>query len=854
MSVTTEAATTRPPEDLLAGYKPPPGIFDEMFDEAGQVRPAWHKLVAALEQTGSEGIARQTEQARRLLRDNGVTYNVYGETSGEERPWELDCVPMLISSKEWNGIAEGLTQRAALLNLLLVDLYGRQDLLRQGTLPAELVLGNPEYLLPCRDVRVPYDCYLHLYAAHLGRGPDGNWTVLADRTQGPSGAGYALENRLVVSRVLAEEFHDARVRRHATFFKSLRDSLFSSATRHRENPRVVLLTPGPSSSAYFEDVYLARYLGYTLVEGGDLTVRDNAVFLKTLGGLLPVDVILRRLQDTECDPLELRTESMFGVAGLLQAARSGNVVIANALGSGILEAPALAAFLPDLCRRILGEELKLPSVQTWWCGNDDDRRYVLDHLHELVIKPSMLHRTRQPVFGGALSQSDRERLAAAIEKHPNNYAAQALVERSSTPVWSKGSLQPRHVALRTFVAADGEKYDVMPGGLIRVTADPCLPAVSMSSGQGSKDLWVLSDGPVSPMSLLKPYGAPIELRRSGNDLPSRVADNMFWLGRQFERAEGIVRQWRAVIMRWMSESEPGGLVELPILFDALLHDWKDDRPEADVAGDPYRARFRQLLRLCYDERRPDSLRSTIYSAHHLASIMRDRLSLDSYRIINRLRAEIGPSVSQAQSLDDILQQLNQLIVLLSAFSGMGMESMTRGPSWRFLDMGRRIERAQHTVRMLQAVLVRPLVEPAPVIEALLEIADSSMTYRSRYLTSIQLAPALDLILTDETNPRSAAFQLAALAEHVRGLPHDEGKPQSTPEQRVMLAAQTELRLTDVEALCQSSETDGEHRQLGELLARLERHLIALAEAIGHTYLVHAGPSRHLGRISPAPLP
>ncbi len=359
MSVTTEAATTRPPEDLLAGYKPPPGIFDEMFDEAGLVRPAKvsDRARRRVEQTGAEGIARQTEQARRLLRDNGVTYNVYGETSGEERPWELDCVPMLISSKEWNGIAEGLTQRAALLNLLLVDLYGRQDLLRQGMLPAELVLGNPEYLLPCRDVRVPNDCYLHLYAAHLGRGPDGNWTVLADRTQGPSGAGYALENRLVVSRVLAEEFHDARVRRHATFFKSLRDSLFSSATRHRENPRVVLLTPGPSSSAYFEDVYLARYLGYTLVEGGDLTVGDNAVFLKTLGGLLPVDVILRRLQDTECDPLELRTESMFGVAGLLQAARSGNVVIANALGSGILEAPALAAFLPELCRRMLGEEL-----------------------------------------------------------------------------------------------------------------------------------------------------------------------------------------------------------------------------------------------------------------------------------------------------------------------------------------------------------------------------------------------------------------------------------------------------------------------------------------------------------------
>lgn len=854
MSVTTEAATTRPPEDLLAAYRPPAGVVDEMLDESGQVRPAWHRLVASLEQIGSDGLAKQTEQARRLLRDNGVTYNVFGESSGEDRPWELDCVPMLITSGEWNRISEGLTQRAALLNLILVDLYGRQDLLRQGVLPADIVLGNSEYLLPCRDVRVPNDCYLHLYAAHLGRGSDGNWTVVADRTQGPSGAGYALENRLVMSRVFAEQFHDARVRRHATFFKTLRDSLFSSATRHKENPRVVLLTPGPSSSVYFEDIYLARYLGYTLVEGSDLTVRDNSVFLKTLGGLLPVDVVLRRLPDLECDPLELRSESMLGVAGLLQAARAGNVVVANALGSGILEAPALAAFLPELCRRMLGEELKLPSVPTWWCGRVDDRRYVLDHLRELIIKPALLHRSRKPVYGGSLSEEELQRLAARIEKHPNAYAAQAMIERSSTPVWNKGSLQPRHVALRTFVAADGEKYDVMPGGLIRVTAESHVPAVSMSSGQGSKDLWILSEGPVAQVSLLKPYGAPIELRRSGNDLPSRVADNMFWLGRQLERAEGVVRQWRAVIMRWMSESEPGAVVELPILFDALLQDWPIKHPLADGKGDPYRDRFRQLLQLCYDEQRPDSLRSTIYAAHRLASIMRDRLSIDSYRIISRLRSEIGTGGQQSMSLDDVLLQLNQLIVLLSAFSGMGMESMTRGPSWRFLDIGRRLERAQHTVRLLHGVLVRQLPEPAPVIEALLEIADSSMTYRSRYLTSIQLAPALDLILTDETNPRSAAFQLAALAKHVEGLPHDDERPQSTPEQRVMLAAQTELRLTDVEALCHASESDGgEHRQLGELLARLERHLNALSEAIAHTYLVHAGPSRHLGRVTPLPL-
>lgn len=851
MSVSTEAAPTRPPDDILAGYTPPAGVFDEMLDGAGNLRPSWSRFISALSESGTEGMVRQAEQARKLIRDNGVTYNVYGESHDNERPWELDCVPLLISSQEWNTLADGLTQRAQLLNLILIDLYGRQDLLKQGLLPPELVLGHPGYLLPCRDLRVPNDSYLHLYAAHLGRRSDGSWLVLADRTQGPSGAGYALENRLVVSRVLAESFHEARVRRLASFFKTLRESLYSIATRHKENPRVVLLTPGPTSSAYFEDAYLARYLGYTLVEGGDLTVRDNVVFLKTLGGLLPVDVVLRRLPDNDCDPLELRSESMSGVAGLLQAARSGNVVIANALGSGMLEAPALAAFLPELCRRVLGEELKLSSVPTWWCGRENDRKYVLDNMPRLLIKNALLHRNRKTIHGGQLSQAEREKLADQIRRRPHAYAAQELIDRSSAPVWTRGELQPRHVALRTFVTVAGDHYEAMPGGLIRVSADSNLLGTSMSAGQGSKDLWILSDGPVTPVTLLRAPDVPIELRRSGNDLPSRVADNMFWLGRQIERAEGIVRQWRSVITRWISESEPGGMSEIPIFFEALLADWHDEEPTKIAAGaDPYHVRFQELLRLLYDESRADSLRSTIHSVHRLASIVRDRLSIDSYRILSTLEREIGSGrIPEHMTLNEVLVQMNQLIFLLSSFSGMGMESMTRGPSWRFLDMGRRIERAQHTVRLLRGTLVRKLPEPTPVIEALMEIADSAMTYRARYLTSIQLAPALDLIMTDESNPRSVAFQLAALAEHVKGLPHDEGKPQSTREQRVMLAVQTELRLTDVEALCAEFDSHGSHKQLGELLERLEKHLSQLAEAIAHTYLVHAGPSRHLGRIT-----
>jgi uncharacterized alpha-E superfamily protein len=333
-----------------------------------------------------------------------------------------------------------------------------------------------------------------------------------------------------------------------------------------------------------------------------------------------------------------------------------------------------------------------------------------------------------------------------------------------------------------------------------------------------------------------------------------VADNMFWLGRQLERAESIVRQLRSLISRLISESEPGSMPEIPVLFDALLSEWRSADPTHDDEEDPYRERRAEILRLLYDESRPDSLRSTIHAVHRLAIIVRDRLSIDSFRILNQLEREIGNGRGAHAGRDgevapgDVLLQLNQLILLLAAFSGLGVESMTRGPSWRFLDIGRRIERAQHTVRLLAGVLARRLPEPQPVIESLLEIGDSSMTYRSRYMTSIQMPPALDLLLTDESNPRAVAFQVNALSQHVKELPRDEGRPQVSAEQRIVQAVQTELVCTDVEALC--SELDpktGEPKKLGELLVRLETQFNALAEAVTHSYLIHAGPSHRLGR-------
>ena len=485
---------------LFAGYSALNGSYDETFAEDGEPRPHWRKVVAAFEALGTRHLAHCWQQARRMIHENGVTYNVYDDAQGMERPWELDPLPWVIGPAEWTGLEAALAQRARLLNAVLADVYGPQRLLAEGLLPPELVFAHPGFLRPCHGLSVPNDCYLHVYAADLARAPDGHWRVLADRAQSPAGAGYALGNRQVLSSILPEALRDCQVQRLASYFAALQQTLRDVATRHRDKPRIVLLTPGPYNETYFEHAYLARYLGYTLVEGGDLTVRDQCVYLKTLAGLQPVDVILRRLDDTFCDPLELNQASLLGSAGLVQAVRAGNVAVANALGSGWLESAALMPFLPALCRRLLDEELALPSAPTWWCGDADSLACVLDHLEELVVMPMHGGAARplagkpDPALPHRLSRGERRDLAERIRARPHEYAAQRRLPPSSLPAWNGAGVQARQTVLRTYAVAARDTYEVMPGGLTRVSTSDDPPGISMQNDGSSKDTWVLCEG------------------------------------------------------------------------------------------------------------------------------------------------------------------------------------------------------------------------------------------------------------------------------------------------------------------------------------------------------------------------
>jgi uncharacterized circularly permuted ATP-grasp superfamily protein/uncharacterized alpha-E superfamily protein len=651
------------------------------------------------------------------------------------------------------------------LNLIVSDLYGSQRLLREGLVPPALIYANPAFLRPCHGLRVPHELYLHLSALDLARSPDGQWWALGDRTQAPSGSGYALENRMVISRCFLDEFRESQVERLASFFRIQRDTLRSLAPGQPDRPNVVLLTPGPFNETYFEQAYLGNYLGFTLVEGADLTIRNRKVYLKTLEGLQRVHVILRRVDDHFCDPLELRADSFLGVPGLVEAARSGNVAIANALGCGIIESPAFLAFLPGLCRVLLGEELKLPSVATWWCGQAREQQYVIEHLEQIVIKSSFAG-MRQPVFGGRLSAKERAELICQIKARPWDFVGQEQVALSTSPVWAGSCLEARRISVRAYVCASGvDDFAVMPGGLTRVSVSADNPIVSMQSGGGSKDTWILSDTPVTTESLLNSAGQPLSIPPISAEVPSRMADNLFWLGRYVERMEDRMRILRCVITRMADEAINDNQTELAGLLSTMVRlKLLDKRFEGRV---PMKEVEQVLLGLVYNPDMPGTVRELGLRIKQIASITRDRFSTDTWRILNQLQADSRTRPGRTP-VGNALNLLNTLIVDLAAFSGMASENMTRGHGWRFLDFGRRLERAKNVAALLRAALLSE--RPVAVLPGLLEIADSSMTYRRRYLAQPQISSVLELLLFDQGNPRSFLFQLTTLNAHAENLP------------------------------------------------------------------------------------
>lgn len=825
-----------PPPDLLAGYQPPGDCFDETR-APGPGRAAWARLQEHLNTLGLAEVQRREQAALRQLQENGATYNVHGDAFGGDHPWELDIIPLVIHENEWNTLAAGLAQRARLLDLLLADLYGPQTVLREGLLPPEIIFDNPAYLRPCHGLPAPGGTHLHFYGVDLARGPDGAWRVLGDLTQMPAGAGYVLENRIVLSRLLADHFRDSQVHRLARFFQQFRETLLRLSPRRIDNPRIVMLSNGPQDVTYFEHAFLARYLGQSLVEGEDLAVREQHAWLKMLGGLQPVDVIVRRVEDSACDPLELGGAAAQGLPGLLQVVRAGRVAVVNALGSGLLETVAILPFLPGLCRHFLAEELRVPSVATWWCGDATQRAYVLEHLDELSVMPAIGGDASLPV-------TSRAELAALIATAPHRFIAQERLRFSTVPSLDGDRVTARRLFLRTYLTATADGYVAMPGGLARAVESPSGAHEAVASGGVSKDTWIVSDSPVSEFSLLPARSGAIELSRGGGDLPSRAADNLFWLGRYAERTDAMIRVARLLLIR-LSERPEGGAVPHLGRYALVLGEINPPSLDGEAA---YEALEAGTMAFLFNDQVPGGLRQTVDAVRRVAGIARDRLSAETWRMLNRMELNLEEMSGNRRVLvGEVVEMLDRMLIRLSAFAGTILESMTRGQGWRFLDMGRRLERAVQILTLLQQTLVHADPAEPALLEDVLAIADCSITYRRRYLSSLHDAPVLDLLLTDETNPRSLQFQLDALAGHVDQLPRDERAVGLSEEQRLIARALTQVRLADITQLASISET-GVRAHLAHFLQEALKTTPLLSDALTRHYLSHARPARQLDTV------
>jgi uncharacterized circularly permuted ATP-grasp superfamily protein/uncharacterized alpha-E superfamily protein len=795
--------TTRSGPSLIANYKLIPGVPDEMIDPAGNIRPGWSTLMAAFDELGPTELAARFERADQYLRDAGVFYRKYDGAEGKERAWPLAHVPLIIDESEWMLITRGLTQRAELLEQIVADIYSDNSLVSRGLLPPELIARNPEFLRPMVGVKPRSGKFLHFCAFELGRGPDGGWWVLGDRTQAPSGAGFALENRVATTRALSDIYSQLNVNRLAGFFRDFRDTLFGEAGAGANEGRVAILTPGQHNETYFEHAYIARYLGFMLLEGEDLVVEDNHVMVRTVAGLKPVSVLWRRMDAAFTDPLELRYDSHIGTPGLVEALRHGTISMVNALGSGIMETRALAAFMPKISEALLGGALELPGIATWWCGQERERKHVLANIDRMMVGPAFsttlaIDDNPATAIGAQLGADAKAKLVADLASRGGDFVGQEPVRLSTAPVHVAGHLEPRPITLRVYAARTDKGWTIMPGGFARVGYSLDTTAIAMQRGGQAADVWVVSSKPVEIVSLLPREGEKL-VRNPAGSLPSRAADNLIWLGRYAERCEATVRILRAYNARLAEVSNP----KLPILVDT--------RTYLDKLGVDARVAL------------PPGLMAAIDSAVRSAGQIRDRFSPDGWLALTDLAKTARRFTTTLKPGDDATRAMTVLLRKLAGFSGLVHENMYRFAGWRFLELGRRLERGIQLAG-ITGWLTRKQA-PDGALEMLLEIGDSVIAHRRRYSVSAGTQSAIDLLILDPLNPRSVLFQVAELRHQLESLPGGIEEGQLSPAARAALKVHTGLVVAEPEEMTP------------ERLAALSRAIGELAGVVAAEYFV-----------------
>ncbi len=841
------------------GYAQPPSAYDELWSETQTVRRAWQPLIQTIERLGCDHLERCHQEVTRMFRENGVAYNIHGDPQGIHRNWQLDILPLIIGRDDWETIGTGLQQRAHLLDLVLKDLYGPRRLITDGVLPAELIYGHPGFLRPCHSVRLPTANQLLLYSADLARISDGSYLVLTDRTQGPFGMGHTLENRTALAKVMPDFFRTCKIQRLSAFFRLLRDELRGYAPRTREQPRIVLYAADRQHPAYFEQSYLGAYLNYPVVQGDDLTMRDSRVWLKTLYGLEPVDVILRMTDDRGCDPLELDPTSPNGLAGLLEATRRNQVTVANPLGTGVLENPGLMAFLPAVTRYFLNQDLQIPSVPTWWCGRVADRRYVLENLPELIIKPISKVGGERGVIGSRLTEDERRAWRGRIAAHPHRYVGQTPQTLATAPALADNAFHPRPTLARLFALAQASgEYTLLPGGIARSAGNPDTHWVVNRTGGILKDIWVVASQPQKHTSLWLQSESHGRFLQRQAVLPSRTAENLFWVGRYAERAEMLARTLRTALRQIEASESNEDEEDLESIATLVAVACKMASLPADLEATPQPSVMENLQKAIFDiitdDRNAGSLAASLDFMFNAAQAVRERWSFDSWRIVNDLEMHHLNMQRMPLALRTMHPALDRLVSSLLAFAGLCQESMSRELGWTFLDIGRRIERALILSDFIRRSLEKhqePAVENM-MMESVLQTTENIITYRRRYRSYIARDTVIDLLLLDDRNPRTLIFQLDRIQAHIADLPRERKDYRVRPEERLALEATTRLRLSDTAHLCQRDTATDRYPHLVDLLDGIRGLMEQVSETISHAYFVHTPKLHQLTGRKPEP--
>lgn len=813
---------------------------------ADKLAPEWAQFFGSLGSTGFAELNQRTASLARQIRDNGVSYNVYADSDSPQRPWSLDLFPLIISDESWRQIDTGVQQRVRVLDRVMADVYGPQELLKAGLLPPALVQGHPGYLRAMQGVAPAGDTHLHIAAFDLARGPDGNWWVVSQRMQAPSGLGYLLENRLTISRLFPNAFESMHVQRLAASYRAFIEGLKRMSPAGAD-AHVALLTPGPYNETYFEQAYLARYLGLTLVQGNDLTVRDQRLYLKTLQGLEPVHCLVKRLDDDWLDPLELRADSTLGIPGLLQVIRAGNVIMANAPGSAFLESSALLGFLPALARHLLGEELQLPALPTWWCGERAARDAALPLLDECVIKPtypaSPSHHSFEAARGKNLSVSQRDEWVGRIMRQGNAYTVQKALPMSQMPTWNADpqspAIVPRSLMLRVFAVSDGpQSWRVIPGGLARLVS-PKAGVASMQGGGSSADVWVQTQGVVDRTTLLQPHLSPASVAQHKRLITSRAAEHLFWLGRHTERTENSLRLARLTLESLNGEDQTS---EAQVSWLASMAEYSQLIPP----GVPATPMARRVLEraLVANLRGDEGASSVGYSLRAIklaAATVRERLSQEQWNVIVKAEDEFFSRSNDFSnegyySTMEALRVLESTSSYLAAMTGAQIDRMTRDDGWRLLSIGRQTERLSFLSSALISCFASGAAYDDGGFDALVALFDSTITFHAQYQQSRDVAALLDLLVLNRDNPHSLGWvaltlrgQLLKLATSTGDVLEPLAAMVPDPEQWVL------------ETLCNA---DGDYPALGDLLQRCNDASSRVSDEISARYFSHVADLGH----------